>query len=117
MYIATSLFFQLSVTSHLPDVSLIAKACVPCRGPEMMNFDPVQIGVIMFSCHSSGKGTDQSSFPPFGSIPTIDSCVTAMICLLPAISMTEGDAYPGPGPLHSQMDLPVAGSRLRTCPP
>ena len=53
---------------------------------------PVQTGVTMFSCHSSGNGDDQSVAPVRASRPTTDELVIVTICGVPAMSITIGDA-------------------------
>src|SRR5260221_1655573 len=78
---------------------------------------PVQTGVTMFSCHSSGNGTDQSELPVFASLPSIDLLVSVRICLEPPMVTTTGEAYPGPLPVHVQRSAPVCGSSAMTRPP
>jgi hypothetical protein len=53
---------------------------------------PVQIGVTMFSCHSSVKGIDQSGAPVFASIPSIEPSVMVAICRTPPIVNAAGEA-------------------------
>ena len=92
MYIATSGFFHASVACHLPSACFSVYACVPWRVPETIRCVPVQIGVTMFSCQSSGKGTDQSDSPLFASIPSIDPSVIVTIWRLLPTETATGDA-------------------------
>jgi hypothetical protein len=60
--------------------------------PETTRCVPVQTGVVMFSCQSSGNGTDHSSPPVFASRPTTEPFVIVTICSLPATLNVTGDA-------------------------
>src|SRR6478672_9115389 len=63
---------------------------LPSTGDDQVSASPKR--VEMFSCHSSGNGTDQSSFPFFASRPTIEPSVRPTICDCPFISTTTGEA-------------------------
>ena len=92
MYIVTSAFFQISDAFQDSPSRAMRYACVPCRVPDTMSAEPVQTGVTMFSCHSSGNGDVHSSRPVAASSPTIDPFVIATTCRTPLISITIGDA-------------------------
>src|SRR5215203_6237506 len=92
VYMVTSLFFHSCFVCHLPALLEIEYAWVPWRVPETINDEPVQIGVTMFSCQSSGKGIDQSDVPVAALMPTTEPLVMVMIWRTPSIVATTGDA-------------------------
>jgi hypothetical protein len=47
---------------------------------------------MMFSCHSSGNGTDQSDAPRAASTPTIDALVIVTIWRVPPAVIAIGEA-------------------------
>src|SRR5918993_1360428 len=92
VYMVTSLFFQSCFVCHLSPLLEIEYACVPCRVPETINDEPVQSGVTMFSCQSSGNGIDQSDVPVAALMPTTDPLVIVMIWRTPSTVAATGDA-------------------------
>src|SRR5688572_15303150 len=79
VYSVTSVFFQIGAGCQAPPDRDNMYACVPWRVPATINELPVQIGVTMFSCHSSGNGIDQSAVPVPASRPMIEPFVIVMI--------------------------------------
>ena len=65
---------------------------MPWRVPETISARPVQIGVTMFSCHSSGNGIDHSGEPPEASMPMIEPLVMVMIWRTLSMVTASGEA-------------------------